>query len=155
MWRKIPIYTHLISLQSVLCIFTLFIRVYVTCNDISVIYVAAQMCRRHRHRTTLFIRWFRHTDPFSRLYDTLGIQRTYSRLLCILTIRKGSGLIGVSTPKTKRKLHHVRSIIIIIRYHFISALFNAIFDFDVSFAIQSFQQFLNFQPRQPLKNKKN
>ena len=31
----------------------------------------------HRHRTTLFIRWFRHTAPF---YDTLRIRRTFSRL---------------------------------------------------------------------------
>ena len=34
----------------------------------------------HRHGTTLFRRWFRHTAPFSRLYDTLGIRRTYSGL---------------------------------------------------------------------------
>ena len=29
----------------------------------------------HRHGTSLFIRWFRHT-----FYDTLGIRKTYSRL---------------------------------------------------------------------------
>ena len=65
----------------------------VTINDISVIYVTAHRCagglkkmdlrsgsQRHRHfvgffnvpvlaptRTTLFLRWFRHTAPFSRL----------------------------------------------------------------------------------------
>ena len=35
----------------------------------------------HQCQTTLFIRWFRHTAPFSGpFYDTLGIWRTYSRL---------------------------------------------------------------------------
>ena len=34
----------------------------------------------HRHGTTLFIRWFRHTAPLVTFYDTLGIRRTYSRL---------------------------------------------------------------------------
>ena len=33
----------------------------------------------HRHGTTLFIRWFRHTAPIA-FYGTLGIRRTYSRL---------------------------------------------------------------------------
>ena len=32
----------------------------------------------HRHGTTLFIRWFRHTSV--AFYDTFGIRRTYSRL---------------------------------------------------------------------------
>ena len=66
---------------------------YVTCNDISVIYVTAQVCRRteeevaptvrnfagffnvpvlHRHGANLFIRWFRHTAPFSRLLRHAG-----------------------------------------------------------------------------------
>ena len=34
----------------------------------------------HRHGTTLFIRWFRHTAPLVAFYDTLGIRMTYSRL---------------------------------------------------------------------------
>ena len=71
---------------------------YVTCNDISVIHVTAQMCRwieeevvptvglpthrhfvgflnvpvLHRHGTTLFIRWFRNTAPCSRLLRHAG-----------------------------------------------------------------------------------
>ena len=35
---------------------------------------------QHRHRTNLFIRWFRHTAPLVAFYDTLGIRKTYSRL---------------------------------------------------------------------------
>ena len=77
-----------------LCFLSLSLYVFcVTCNDISVIYVTAQTCRRieeevllrsgsqrhwhfagffnvpvlHRHVTKLFIRWLRHTAPFSRL----------------------------------------------------------------------------------------
>ena len=75
-----------------------FIRVYVTCKDIIVIYVTAHMCRRieeevvirsgsqrhrhfagffkvpvlHRHGTTLFIRLFWHTAPISRLLRHAG-----------------------------------------------------------------------------------
>ena len=35
---------------------------------------------KHRHGATLFIQFFRETDQFSRLYDTLGIRKTHSRL---------------------------------------------------------------------------
>ena len=40
---------------------------YVTCNDISVIDVTAQMCRRTEEEV-----WFRHTAPFSRLLQHAG-----------------------------------------------------------------------------------
>ena len=80
----------------------------VTINDISVIYVTAHTCagglkkkldlrsgsQRHRHfvgffnvpvlaptRTNLFIRWFRHTAPFSRLLRSRwGYGGAHSRL---------------------------------------------------------------------------
>ena len=34
----------------------------------------------HRHGTTLFIRWFRHTAHLVAFNDTLGLRKTYSRL---------------------------------------------------------------------------
>ena len=47
---------------------------YVTCDDISVIYVAGffNVPVLHRHGTNLFTRWFRHTAPLVAFYDTLG-----------------------------------------------------------------------------------
>ena len=74
----------------------------VTINDISVIHVTAHRCAgglkkwldlrsdsqrhrhlmcpsKHRHGTTLFIRWFRHIAPLVAFNYTLGIRRTYSR----------------------------------------------------------------------------
>ena len=96
------LHKHIFCLSLSLLVF------YVTCDDISVIYMTAQMYRRteeevdvvptvglprhrhfvgffnvpvlHRHGTNLFIRWFRHTAPLVAFYDTLGIRRTYSRL---------------------------------------------------------------------------
>ena len=66
---------------------------YVTCNDISVIYVTAQMCRRTEEEVvpkfgsnamdkTFFIRLLvsEKLILLVAFYDTLGIRRTYSRL---------------------------------------------------------------------------
>ena len=104
---------------------------YVTINDISVIYlyVTTHRCAGglkevdlrsgsqrhryfvgffnvpvlHRHGITLFIRWFRHIAPFSRLYDSLGIQRTYSRLKPPASSRGGGG--GVMYMHTSILIH--------------------------------------------------
>ena len=97
----------------------------VTINDISVIYVTAHRCagglkkkldlrsgsQRHRHfvgffnvpvqaphGTTLFIRWFRHTAPFSRL---LRSRWGYGgHILDFLTPRALRGIVINSTSET-------------------------------------------------------
>ena len=51
----------------------------------------------HRHGTTIFIRWFRHTAPLVAFYDTLGIRRTYSRLKPLASVRRGGGGRGKCT----------------------------------------------------------
>ena len=48
----------------------------------------------HRHGTTLFIRWFRHTAHLVASYDTLGIRRTYSRLKPTPRRPHGGGGVG-------------------------------------------------------------
>ena len=101
---------------------------YVTCNDISVIYVTAHRCagglkklylrsgsQRHRHfvgffnvsvlhrqGTILFIGWFRHTAPISRLLRHAGDTEDWVRLFLSRISDYGYITAPLKSPFTTR-----------------------------------------------------
>ena len=85
---------------------------------------------KHRHGTTLFIRWYRHTAPFSRLLRALGIRRTHSWLKRPPPrALKGGGGRNVNpkrwqnrmNPKTRWK-NHAKTILINFKMRYFDAL---------------------------------